>query len=236
MSARRRPSRRSWLKWDAVVDEVLDGPEHLFGMFGWRNPAREAVFDLEFVEEETGWRHGDFGDRIDLLTDQRLHQPGRECGLCAELGAPCGQLPRINGVDSSFTAKDVLGHLAVRSSSVARPASVCGCTLMSSRPRSSSRLRSPYSCDWSLTSPVNTVSKVPACRVIPSSAAAMRSVKRPRTQIWYTVGFNWSSALRLLTHYPRTRGQRSSPDELIHPGDLPSGLNTMRGYRNPDFG
>jgi hypothetical protein len=73
-----------------------------------------------------------------------------------------------------------------------------------------------------LTSPVNTVSKVPACRVIPSSAAAMRSVKRPRTHIWYIVGFNWSSALGLLTHYPRTRGRRSSPDELIHPGDLSS--------------
>ena len=56
-------------------------PEHLVGMLGWRNPAREAVFDIEFVEEETGCRRADFGDRIDLLTDQGLHQPGRECGL-----------------------------------------------------------------------------------------------------------------------------------------------------------
>jgi hypothetical protein len=72
------------------------------------------------------------------------------------------------------------------------------------------------------------VSKVPACRVIPSSAAAMRSVKRPRTQIWYIVGFNWSSAFGLPIHYPRTRGQRSSPDELIHPGDLPSWFSIRR--------
>jgi hypothetical protein len=100
-------------------DEGFDGPEQLVGMFRWRNPVREAVFDHELVEE-TGWRHGVFVEQIDHLTDQRLHQPGRECGLCAELGAPCGQLPRMGGVDSSFTAKDVLGHLAVRSSSVAR--------------------------------------------------------------------------------------------------------------------
>ena len=203
-------------------DEGLDTPEQLAGMFGWRNPAGGGDFDLEFVEEETGWRHGDFGDRIDPVTDQRLQQPGCECGLCEELSVPRGQWPRIYDVDSFFTAKDVLGHLAVWSSSVARPVSVCGCTLMSSRPRSSSRLRSPYSCDWSLTTPVNTVSMAPARRVIPSSAAAIRSVRRPRTQIWYNVGFNWSSALRLLTHYRRTRGLRSSPDELIHPGDLAS--------------
>jgi hypothetical protein len=44
-------------------------------------PPGKAVFDIEFVEEETGCRRADFGDRIDLLTDQGLHQPGRECGL-----------------------------------------------------------------------------------------------------------------------------------------------------------
>jgi hypothetical protein len=59
-------------------------------------------------------------------------------------------------------------------------------------------LRSPYSCDWSLTSPRNRVSNAPA------------------------YGFKWSSELRPLTYHPSMRGQRSSSDEAIQPGDLPS--------------
>src|SRR5262245_22204601 len=50
-------------------------------MLGWWKPAWEPVFDIEFVEEETGCCRADFGDRIDLLTDQGLRQRGRECGL-----------------------------------------------------------------------------------------------------------------------------------------------------------
>jgi hypothetical protein len=44
-------------------DEGIDSLEQLAGMFRWRNPARGADFDLEFVDEEIGWGHGDFGDR-----------------------------------------------------------------------------------------------------------------------------------------------------------------------------
>jgi hypothetical protein len=83
MNARRcrAASHRGGLAEMGCGHEGLDGPEHLVGMLGWQNPAREAVIDIEFVEEETGCRRADFGDRIDLLTDQGLHQPGRECGL-----------------------------------------------------------------------------------------------------------------------------------------------------------
>jgi hypothetical protein len=44
-------------------------------------PARDPVFDIESAEEETGCRRADFGDRTDLLTDQGLHQRGRECAV-----------------------------------------------------------------------------------------------------------------------------------------------------------
>jgi hypothetical protein len=43
---------------------------------------------LEFVEEETGRYRADFGDWIDLLTDQGLHQRGREYAVRSELSTP----------------------------------------------------------------------------------------------------------------------------------------------------
>ena len=59
--------------------------------------------NTEFAEEETGCRRADYGDRIDLLTDQGLHRPRTSVAFCSELSAPFGQLTRIYGVDSSST-------------------------------------------------------------------------------------------------------------------------------------
>jgi hypothetical protein len=56
-------------------------PEHVAGMRGGSNPAREPALDILFAGYETGCRHADSGDRIELLADQVPYPSWREWPL-----------------------------------------------------------------------------------------------------------------------------------------------------------
>lgn len=55
-----------------------------------------------------------------------------------------------------------------------------------------------------------------------SVIATRCSLKQPRTQIQYMAGSALPFARRLLSQHSLKRGERSSPGDLIHPGDLTS--------------
>ena len=55
-----------------------------------RDPAGKAVLDIDLVVEETRCCRADFGHRVDLLADQRVHQAGRKRSFLLGAQRPFG--------------------------------------------------------------------------------------------------------------------------------------------------